>query len=85
MELIRLDLNNCLLPKDIVACIGEFDGVHIGHQKLIEEVLFVSNEKKLPSAIITFDPHPDFILNKNTLRYKNLGLYISLPFGQKSY
>lgn len=65
MELIRLDLNNCLLPKDIVACIGEFDGVHIGHQKLIEEVLFVSNEKKLPSAIITFDPHPDFILNKN--------------------
>lgn len=65
MELIRLDLNKSLLPKDIVACIGEFDGVHIGHQKLIEEVLFISNDKKLPSAIITFDPHPDFILNKN--------------------
>lgn len=65
MELIKLSLNNNILPKNIVACIGEFDGVHIGHQKLIEEVIAVSKNKQLKSAIITFDPHPDFVLNKN--------------------
>ena len=65
MELIKLDLNNNLLPKHIVACIGEFDGVHIWHQKLIEEVILISKQKHLSTAIVTFDPHPDFVLNKS--------------------
>ena len=66
MELIKLSLNNeNKVPNDIVACIGEFDGVHIAHQKLIEEVVFISKKKQLKSAIITFDPHPDFVLKKN--------------------
>ena len=65
MELIKLNLNNeNKIPNDIVACIGEFDGVHIAHQKLIEEVVSISKKKQLKSAIITFDPHPDFVLKK---------------------
>ena len=65
MELIKLSLNNeNKIPNDIVACIGEFDGVHIAHQKLIEEVVSISKKKQLKSAIITFDPHPDFVLKK---------------------
>lgn len=66
MELIKIDLQNNKIPSNIVACIGEFDGIHLAHQKLIEEVEKISIEKNIPSSIITFDPHPDFVLNKNS-------------------
>lgn len=65
MELIKLSLGNCNVPSNIVACIGEFDGVHIAHQRLIEEVIKLGKSKNLKTGIITFDPHPDFILNKS--------------------
>jgi riboflavin kinase/FMN adenylyltransferase len=64
MELIKLDLNNICLPDNLVACIGVFDGVHSGHNKVINKVINVASEKKLKSALITFDPHPDFVLKK---------------------
>ena len=40
------------------ACIGYFDGIHIGHQKLISKCLQVSKEKDTLSSFITFDPDP---------------------------
>lgn len=33
MELIKIDLQNNKIPSNIVACIGEFDGIHLAHQK----------------------------------------------------
>jgi FAD synthase len=33
MELINVSIKNNMMPQNIVACVGEFDGVHIGHQK----------------------------------------------------
>ncbi len=42
----------------IVAAIGNFDGVHLGHQKLLEQVRRRAKDAGLPSAVITFDPHP---------------------------
>lgn len=58
-----------------VACIGYFDGVHLGHQKLINETISLSEEKHLKASIIFFDPDPcDIIFNvKNShlLSYKN--------------
>lgn len=65
MELINLDLNNIEIPKNIVACIGVFDGVHLGHQRLIKSVEDKGKELNLKKAVITFEPHPDFILKKN--------------------
>lgn len=67
MELIKCSMDNCkILNDELVATIGQFDGLHIAHQMLIEKVLEIAKEKKLKSAVITFDPHPDVILNKNT-------------------
>lgn len=41
-----------------VATIGFFDGVHIGHRYLIDQVKRVAEERLLPSAVITFPVHP---------------------------
>lgn len=46
-----------------VATIGFFDGVHRGHQYLIEQVRKVAVERGLVSTVITFDTHPRQVLN----------------------
>jgi riboflavin kinase/FMN adenylyltransferase len=48
------------LPKfnNAVLTIGSFDGVHSGHQKIIERVVQTAKEKKGESILITFHPHP---------------------------
>ena len=38
--------------------IGNYDGIHLGHQDLINELLIKSKQKKLESAIMIFEPHP---------------------------
>ena len=53
--------------KDIdrnVACIGNFDGVHKGHQTLINKVIEISNEKNLIPTLITFYPEPQRFFSK---------------------
>jgi riboflavin kinase/FMN adenylyltransferase len=38
--------------------LGNFDGVHLGHQALLRETLSTARELDLPAAAVTFDPHP---------------------------
>jgi len=46
------------LPRGCVATIGNFDGLHIGHQEIIRGVVARARELGRPSAVITFHPHP---------------------------
>lgn len=46
----------------VAVTIGNFDGVHIGHQQLLHEVLRAAQEKGLQPAVLTFDPHPASIV-----------------------
>jgi riboflavin kinase / FMN adenylyltransferase len=46
------------LPRGCVATIGNFDGMHIGHQAIIGAVVARARELRRPSAVITFHPHP---------------------------
>jgi riboflavin kinase / FMN adenylyltransferase len=46
------------LPRGCVATIGNFDGMHIGHQAIVRGVLERSQQLQRPSVVITFDPHP---------------------------
>jgi riboflavin kinase/FMN adenylyltransferase len=46
------------LPTGCVATIGNFDGLHRGHQEIIRQVVERARELGAPSAAITFHPHP---------------------------
>ncbi|HEX9405837.1 MAG TPA: bifunctional riboflavin kinase/FAD synthetase [Thermoanaerobaculia bacterium] len=46
------------LPRGCIATIGNFDGLHVGHQAIIREVVERARETQRPSAVITFHPHP---------------------------
>lgn len=48
--------------KSSVLTIGNFDGVHLGHQKLLMEVLAQSKNYNVPSVVCTFRPHPRTVL-----------------------
>jgi riboflavin kinase/FMN adenylyltransferase len=50
------------LPETVVA-MGSFDGVHIGHQKVIGDSVALARESGLAAAVLTFDPHPAVVLN----------------------
>ena len=52
------------LSESTIATIGTFDGIHIGHQKILNSLLRFSKENGLKSVVITFDPHPRKIINK---------------------
>jgi riboflavin kinase/FMN adenylyltransferase len=41
-----------------IVAIGNFDAVHLGHQFLLAEAKKISDMKKLPLAVLTFEPHP---------------------------
>ena len=51
--------------KPLVATIGFFDGVHLGHRFLIDELKRVAGAKHLPSAVITFSEHPRAVLHSD--------------------
>lgn len=44
--------------KRSVAALGNFDGVHLGHQRILKDAASFAKRKKLRSLAITFDPHP---------------------------
>ncbi|MBU2938294.1 bifunctional riboflavin kinase/FAD synthetase [Lacinutrix sp. C3R15] len=51
--------------KSSIATIGTFDGVHIGHQKIIERLVNTANQENLQAVVLTFFPHPRMVLQKD--------------------
>ncbi len=51
--------------KNAVITIGNFDGVHIGHQALFHEVIETAEDIGGTSIAMTFDPHPIRVLKQN--------------------
>jgi riboflavin kinase/FMN adenylyltransferase len=45
-----------------VVTIGEFDGVHLGHQRIVARAAEIGRERGLPVVVMTFDPHPDEVI-----------------------
>ena len=49
-----------------VVTIGEFDGVHRGHQRIVAQAAESAAELRLPVVVVTFDPHPDEVVRPGT-------------------
>lgn len=58
MELIRGLCNLRPRHRGCVATIGNFDGVHLGHQAVLGQLAEKAAELSLPSVVITFEPYP---------------------------
>ena len=59
-------------PVPTVCTIGAFDGVHLGHQRLIRAVVAEARARQARAAVITFFPHPRVVLGKAPARYLTL-------------
>lgn len=58
MQLIRGIKNLKPFSQGCVATIGNFDGLHLGHQQLIQHMLAKAKDLNLPATVITFEPLP---------------------------
>ena len=45
--------------ENCVATIGKFDGVHLGHQLILDQLTSKAEQYKLPSLVILIEPHPE--------------------------
>jgi riboflavin kinase/FMN adenylyltransferase len=60
---IHKDLDNLPPFSNAVVTLGTFDGVHRGHQKIIDRLSAVAREKNGESILLTFWPHPRMVLH----------------------
>ena len=58
MQLIRGFQNIQPLPQGCVATIGNFDGVHLGHQDILAQVREKAAALNLPACVVLFEPQP---------------------------
>lgn len=51
------------LPSRCAVAVGVFDGVHLGHQRLLQQLLEMSSSLQAVPTVVTFDNHPDQLLH----------------------
>lgn len=75
--------------------IGNFDGVHLGHKKILEHLVKTAEENNLNSVVLTFSPHPEAFFKKdrffliqshqeklNMIRGFHVDLAVVIPFDE---
>jgi riboflavin kinase / FMN adenylyltransferase len=69
MQIIH-DYQHCPKPaKQSVIALGNFDGMHKGHQKVIQEAKKIAAALHAPLAVLTFDPHPTSLFTPNAASF----------------
>ena len=64
MEIIS-NLEYLKANKNCIITTGTFDGVHLGHQSIINKLHDTAAKTRACSTVVTFEPHPQFVLIKN--------------------
>jgi riboflavin kinase/FMN adenylyltransferase len=95
MQIIR-DTTEFVSPGETAVSIGKFDGVHLGHRRLLEELLD-QKEKGLLAAVFTFDPYPEVFFGfgakqilttreEKEMIFEKMGIdiLVEFPFNAKS-
>lgn len=68
----------------VALTIGNFDGVHLGHQALLEELQAVAKERGLLTAVVIFEPHPREFFSPHEAPVRLSSLREKLELFQKS-
>ena len=58
-------INDFTATKKTIVTLGTFDGVHIGHNAILDKICKVAKHENLESVILTFFPHPRKIVSNN--------------------
>ncbi len=64
---IEQELARLVPQTETLLTIGVFDGVHAGHQYLVNRLKERAREEGLLSGVVTFDPHPQWVLHRDQL------------------
>jgi riboflavin kinase/FMN adenylyltransferase len=56
------DIKDFQKERPAVVTVGTFDGLHIGHRRIIEKMKIVAQDKGYQTVVVTFDPHPRLVL-----------------------
>ena len=51
--------------KPAVVTVGTFDGVHLGHKKIIDKVITDAEREGYQSVLVTFNPHPQQVVRRD--------------------
>tara|TARA_B100001996_G_C18657495_1_gene591771 strand:- start:5 stop:919 length:915 start_codon:yes stop_codon:yes gene_type:complete len=81
MKIIR-DIENIKFNQPLTASIGGFDGIHLGHQKIISNIVSESLKDNTKSALITFNPLPKIFFSKKN--FEILSIYKKIDILKKS-
>ena len=63
MQVFRDPFRSQDIPRGGVVTVGNFDGVHLGHQAMLRDVAERARVAAAPSVVVTFDPHPLKVLH----------------------
>ena len=70
--------NNFIFPRNLkksILLIGNFDGLHLGHQKVCNEAKKYKKKFKLKLGVLTFNPLPIMFFNKKMENYRIQMIY----------
>jgi riboflavin kinase/FMN adenylyltransferase len=56
------------LPRPAAVAVGNFDGLHLGHRRILSRLCGLARSKNLVPVVLTFDPHPERALGKKAVR-----------------
>ena len=65
MRIIKNNITKITKSDFNIATIGSFDGIHIGHKKILQTLTEIAKKNNGKSILITFWPHPRYVLKKN--------------------
>jgi riboflavin kinase / FMN adenylyltransferase len=72
MQIIRNITNFKATIQNHIVTIGNYDGIHLGHQEILKKVKSLATATGLPNILITFEPHPREYFHKHSLPHYRL-------------
>ena len=82
--IVYKNLNIKKRHQNSVVAIGNFDGLHLGHQKVLKESRQKAKSKKLKFGLVTFEPVPTMFFNKNIKNHRINSLNQKIYFLKKN-